>query len=299
MTLSASPTRQGIERGNRLFETLYSRLVLGVPWLHALLIRVLLPDVDVSVELFGSRLLINKRKEAGYWRAYRAARSSPVLWNETGSLLSLALILEPGDTFVDVGANVGLFSSTLARFRQIQPSGRFYAFEANPNTAGRLRRSVPAGAVDVFDLAVSDRNGMLTFVNGSTSLTFGVAESGGALQFSKRTVEVPARRLDEMDIEGSSLVLKIDVESHERQVLEGAAGLFEAGRVKAVYLDDFADPAVPAFFTERGFSLFDGRSLSPGLSSNLLAIRSDRIGTAHDSRADFGLMTLFDHGKLP
>jgi FkbM family methyltransferase len=276
--LSAVTAGNRIQRGNRLFEAFYSRVVLGVPWLHALLIRILLPDVDVPVELFGSRLLINKRKEAGYWRAYRAARGSPVLWNETGSLLSLALILQPGDTFVDVGANVGLFSSTLARFRQIQPTGRFYAFEANPDTAGRLRQSVPAGEVDVFDLAVSDQNGKLTFVSGSTSLTFGVAESGGALQFSNKTVEVAARRLDEMDIEGSSLVLKIDVESHERQVLDGAAGLFAAGRVKAVYLDDFADPAVPEFLRQRGFSLFDGRSLSPGPTSNLLAIRSDWIG---------------------
>jgi hypothetical protein len=85
-----------------------------------------------------------------------------------------------------------------------------------------------------------------------------------------------------MDILGSSLVLKIDVEAHERQVLEGATGLFEAGRVKAVFLDDYADPAVPAFLTQRGFVLFDGRSLSPGPASTLLAIRSDRIGTVRE-----------------
>jgi FkbM family methyltransferase len=273
-------SRHGIQRGNGLFESLYSRFVLGVPWVHAALIRVLLPDVEAAVELFGSGLVINKRKEAGYWRAYRAARSSPVLWNEAGSLLSLALILEPGDTFVDVGANVGLFSSSLVRLRRLQPSVRFYAFEANPDTAERLTKSVPPGEVTVYGMALSDRDQTLTFVGGSTSLTFGVAHSGGALQLNERTVRVPARRLDGMGIEGDSLVLKIDVENHERQVLDGASGLFDAGRVKAVYLDDFADPAIPELLSGRGFSLFDGRSLMPGRSRSLMAVRTDRIADA-------------------
>jgi FkbM family methyltransferase len=281
--IESSPSRREplqIQRGNRLFESLYTRLVLGVPWIHRALIRVLLPDVDLPVELFGSRLQINKRKEAGYWRAHRVARSSPVLWNESGALVSLALILAPGDTFVDVGANVGLFSSSLARYRHLHPSVRFYAFEANPDTAERLRRSVLAGDVTVFDVAASNRAGILKFVKGSTSLTFGVADSGGAHQLNEGTVEVPARRLDEMDILGDSLVVKIDVENHERQVLEGATGLFDAARVKAVYLDNYADPAVPRFLTDRGFTLFDGRTLSPGCSSSLLAVRSDTIGSS-------------------
>jgi FkbM family methyltransferase len=246
-------------------------------------IRWVLPDREERIELFGSSLHINKRSEAGYWRAQRLARRSPVLWNEAGPLVSLALILQPGDTFVDIGANVGLFSSALVRFRQIQPSSRFYAFEANPETAERLRRSLPEGAVTVLAVALSDRDGPLTFSYGSTSLTFGVAESMGAQQLGRRTIEVAARRLDGMDIEGSSLVMKIDVENHERQVLEGAAGLFDAGRVKAVYLDGYADPAVPRFLTERKFSLFDGRSLKSGPSPTLLAVRSDKVGSEQDN----------------
>jgi hypothetical protein len=145
-----------------------------------------LPNRETRIELFGSKLQINKRLEAGYWRAFRLARRSPVLWNEAGPLLTLALILQPGDTFVDVGANVRLFSSALVRLRQIQPSVRF---------RGRNRP-------------------------------------------------------------------------------------VDAGRIKAVYLDDYAKPAVPRFLTERGFTLFDGRSLLKGSSASLLAFRSDQIGSA-------------------
>lgn len=265
----------GVVRGNRVFEALYSNLVLRVPAVHATLIRLLLPDADARVELFGSALRINKRKDAGYWRAHRLARSSPLLWHETGSLLSLALLLQPGDTFVDIGANVGLYSATLSRLRHLQPSVRFYAFEANPDTARRLRAGLAGTGVEVFDVPLSDRDGTLDFVEGSTSLTFGVADAHGALhQLRGRTRALHASRLDQMAIIGSSIVMKIDVEGHELQVLGGASGLFDAQRVKAVYLDGYADPEVPAFLTERGFELFDGLTMAPGPASSLLAVRS-------------------------
>jgi FkbM family methyltransferase len=264
----------GVVRGNRVFEALYSNLVLRVPAVHATLIRLLLPDADARVELFGSALRINKRKDAGYWRAHRLARSSPILWHETASLLSLALILQPGDTFVDIGANVGLYSATLSRLCHMLPSVRFYAFEANPDTARRLRAGLAGSGVEVFDVALSDRDGTLDFVEGSTSLTFGVADAHGALQLRGRTRALHARRLDQMGIIGSSIVMKIDVEGHELQVLGGAFRLFAAQRVKAVYLDGYADPEVPAFLTERGFELFDGLTMAPGPASSLLAVRA-------------------------
>jgi FkbM family methyltransferase len=265
--------RSRVVRGNRWFEAMYSRLFLEHPRLHAVLIHLLLPDEDARIELFGSPLVINKRREAGYWRAYRTARSSAVLCHETGSLLSLAMLLQPGDTFVDVGANVGLYSAAFARMRHLRPGLRMYSFEANPDTARRLQAGLTGQGVTAFAIALSDRDGTLTFVEGSTSLTFGVAESGGDLQIRGRTRSVTARRLDHMGILGDSIVLKIDVENHERQVLQGAEGLFVARRVKAVYLDGYSDPVVPQFLLGHGFELFDGLTLEPGQSQTLLAVR--------------------------
>ena len=47
------------------------------------------------------------------------------------------------------------------------------------------------------------------------------------------------RRLEDLAIQGHSLVMKIDVEGHEWEVLQCAIGLFQANRVRALYLDDF------------------------------------------------------------
>jgi hypothetical protein len=70
-------------------------------------------------------------------------------------------------------------------------------------------------------------------------------------------------------------MLKIDVEGHELEVLEGSAGLFSAGRIAVVYCDGYDQGKVPAFLSQYGFSLLDVETLQ--VASNkvfgLLAIK--------------------------
>ena len=44
--------------------------------------------------------------------------------------------LRPGDVFIDVGANIGLW--TLVAATSVGPSGRVFSFEPNPTTFDRL-----------------------------------------------------------------------------------------------------------------------------------------------------------------
>ena len=85
------------------------------PRFRLFLVNLFFPDQDVDIELYGSRLRINKRKEVGYLNAYKRAQFSMVLQHESGVLATLALLLEPTDTFVDIGANVGLYASIVSR----------------------------------------------------------------------------------------------------------------------------------------------------------------------------------------
>jgi FkbM family methyltransferase len=52
----------------------------------------------------------------------------------------LSKLLEPGGTFIDVGANIGLYS--LAAARIVGPDGRVLAFEPSPRERGLLERNV-------------------------------------------------------------------------------------------------------------------------------------------------------------
>ena len=47
-------------------------------------------------------------------------------------------------------------------------------------------------------------------------------------------------------------------------MLRGATALFDADRIRCVYIDGFdRDPAVPALLSERGFTLYEPFTLKP------------------------------------
>lgn len=263
---------------SRLFSYLKHRLVDCNPRFRLFLLKLVLPDRDFDVYLFGSRVRVNARKEIGYANAYRASQGSALLRDESGVLVTLALLLEPADTFVDVGANVGVYSSVLARVRRVYPHLKLYAFEPNPDTVARLRDTLKGKDVEIFDCALSNHDGELEFCAGAGSCSFGVKHLSNPFQIHGPTQRINARRLDSVGIAGDSIVLKIDVEGHEREVVEGAAGLFAAERVKAVYMDGYEDKSLPQCLREMRFEFFDGRTLLPGVSDySLLAIHCKHL----------------------
>jgi len=254
------------------------RLVNRHPRFRKLLLKSFFPDRDIDIDLFGARLRINERKEIGYLNAYKRGQLSVVFRHEAGAVTTLALLLEPTDTFVDIGANVGLFSSVVARMGYVFPKLKIYAFEPNPDTLKRLRNTLAGKNVNIFGCALSDRSGELEFGESAESSTFGVKDSGNPFLMKGHTLRVDAATLDSLLIEGDSIVLKIDVENHEAEVLAGARRLLHSGRVKAVYLDGYRDNTIPAMLRTLGFELFDGHTLDRGeCNFSLLAIHSKHL----------------------
>ena len=246
--------------GKRWLRHWFWILAFKYPRFRLTLTRLLIPSRNIDIQLFGAPLHINTRDEIGLSRAARMADENAVFRDEVASLLNLALLLQPGDTFIDVGANVGLYTSVLARFGNVFPKTKYVAIEPEPESFERLRTSIgdSHGNVTLLNIGLSDRSTELPFQPGVTSGVFKVVDSASATNGMK----IHCERLDALPLRDGDLVVKIDVEEHEWPVLQGASGLFQQGRIKVIYLDGYSDGRIPGFLRQSGFTLFDGRTLA-------------------------------------
>lgn len=137
----------------------------------------------------------------------------------------LRLVLEPAMTFVDVGAQVGYFSTTAAAL--VGPTGAVHSFEPDPDCFSMLERNAEAYLwMRIHNSAVADFVGETPFYR-----TPKRSESGWGAIFNadrdRTKLSVRVCSLDDwMAAEGIGKidVIKIDVEGAECRVLEGARG---------------------------------------------------------------------------
>lgn len=136
--------------------------------------------------------------------------------------------LGPGAVAIDIGANLGEWTVPLAR--AVGAGGQVLACEPAPLAAKALEATLGANALrqaEVIRCAVGDHDGSAEFT--VPVVTSAQADSGtariGAAGPDHETLSVALRSLDSLIAErGLNRVdlIKIDVEGHERQVLDGA-----------------------------------------------------------------------------
>lgn len=250
------------------------RYLIKQPRLRRFVTSLLERNRDLDVEIAGATLRINSRREHGYLRASRMVHRNSTLRDELPVLMNLFAILQNGDTFVDIGANTGLFTHSMARLTRLHEDFHIVAIEAHPDTYDRLSTRV-IERVSYLNLAMSNAKGNLEFIDGAVSHVFTTVDKKNSYNIPDDTIYVQARRLDDLKFPTESLVLKVDVEGQEARVLEGASGLFENGAVRAVYLDGYEDESVHELLSYYGFDLYEGRTLKPVKEKtfSLLALR--------------------------
>ena len=260
-----------------MLSDLIDRYFIKQPRLRRFVTRLIAGNKPEKVFLFGSHLTVHPQLENGYWRAAHLAEGSSLFRDELPVFLALSNFAAPGRTFVDAGANVGIFSVAMARFTHLYRDFRVTAFEVAPDTFVRLQANAKDHAFAAFPFGLAERNTTASFTTGAVSHVATRADLASAYHIPGEGFSAELRRLDSFDLPGD-LVIKVDVEGQELAVLRGASRFFDEGRVAAVYLDGYRDAACWDFLESRGFRLFDGRSLEPADRDTyaLLAVRPEQ-----------------------
>lgn len=144
-------------------------------------------------------------------------------------------VLGPGDLFVDVGANVGLYSLLAS-----ECGARVLCVEPASDMAAALEENLVLNGVhtaEVHRVALLDRTTTVSF-GGPDPNRRRVAVDGSADDQPLRVADVvPATTLDELLAGRVPRGMKIDVEGVERLVLEGAAATLALATLEIVQLE--------------------------------------------------------------
>jgi len=149
----------------------------------------------------------------------------------------LKAFLRPGDTFIDVGAQFGIYTVQAAEL--VGDEGTVHAFEPQPRSARLLKSSLARNGVsntNVHQLALGT-------IDERLHLTIPASNAGaGSLVKSSRGTQIQVQvrnasnAFDQLSISKARLV-KIDVEGFESQVICGALGWIETAKPDAIIVE--------------------------------------------------------------
>lgn len=146
----------------------------------------------------------------------------------------MARYLRSGDAFIDVGANIGLY--TLLGASLVGSEGVVESFEPDPIAFDRLKENITANNlsnVTVHNVCVGSEQKAIKFIQGydtinriQTSIDSGIA-----------TVELPCVRLDQTLENKQYAMMKMDIEGAEPLALEGARELLTTHNPSVIQLE--------------------------------------------------------------
>ena len=147
--------------------------------------------------------------------------------NSEPDLYACRSIVKAGDTVLDVGANIGVYSRFCSEF--VGPSGRVISLEPVPETYSYLSsnmRALGLKNVECLNFGASDHD------SDSDRMTVPKYSTGGSNLYESKlspdgNVPVKVAKLDTLFPDICPAFIKCDVEGHEVACINGALGLIQ------------------------------------------------------------------------
>ena len=151
----------------------------------------------------------------------------PAFFHEDQKLLQE--LLKPGDTYVDVGANIGILALTASQC--VEAGGRVIAIEPHPRTYKHLRETLQKAPskIRAHRVAAGAAPGLASITDQYLDDQNHLVPRGRGLPVEVMTLDALLADVGDIDL------LKIDTEGAELAVLQGAANVLE--RTRAVLFE--------------------------------------------------------------
>jgi FkbM family methyltransferase len=165
--------------------------------------------------------------------------------------------LQPGDTFLDIGANVGHYSLIASAYSKC----KVIAIEPIPNTytqlINNLERNQLQHKVNALNIGLGDKNGKLFFTNSQFTTNKVSKDNTG--------IEVAVKTADQITQDHTINAVKIDVEGYEWFVLKGAKQLLQSSSLNIIIIElnesgkyfSISDEQIVALLNENGFNQYE------------------------------------------
>lgn len=268
----SQPIRFGSYYVKRIFNRFHHVEEVSLPWGCTLDVR--------PTEYIGRRLVISGIFDLCV---------SEVLWR----------LLGPGHHAVDVGANIGYMSSIMAA--RVGKNGLVTAFEPHPELYRELVENVhrwergPLSLPEIMlnNCAASNKSGEARLeipkrFAGNRGLCSLVSSMESSQESDYCTVQ--SHRLDDVLRDHKPIqLLKIDVEGHELEVLQGCSRLIQDREIVNIIFEDLggSNSASASYLGEAGYELFYLGKRFSGLEVGLFDRKTEEHNREHPEGASY------------
>ena len=139
--------------------------------------------------------------------------------------------LRPEDTFVDIGANIGSYTVLASS----EVGAKTISFEPIPSTFASLKDNIALNKIDnnviAYNIGLGSERGSLFFTNTLDTVNHVIPDR------RENSLKVEVRRLDDMQLSDTPILIKMDVEGFEKDVLLGMQTTLTNADLQAIIVE--------------------------------------------------------------